>query len=643
MKALKIRNALITGGFWAERQRMAAHKTIWEQLEILKGHRNGCSTEINSHAIENFRIAAGLSDRPYLGTVCNDSEVGKWIEAAAYSLKHFPDEELEKEVDKLVDLIVKAQMPDGYLNTYFQVLYPRQRFMHFGFNCELYNMGHLMEAAVAYYEVTGKIKFLDSMCALANLLCKEMGPGEKQLHVYDGHAEIELGLLALYKATGTEKYLDLAEYFVKERGKQPSFLLTEPPLHETDPSILDKWFGLDHHQAHKPVENQRRADGHAVKATYLFSAVEELNLLGRDQEGKLMLASDQVWTNMTRHRMYITGAIGSQGYGERFTVDDDLPSDHAYAETCASVGIAMWGNRMLRRRHDSQISDTIETALYNGILVGWSLDGARYNYTNILHCKNEVMRYRKDQQYLSLYRKLWYECACCPSNLLRVVCNIEKYLVSASADTLYLDSYAPLEVEFDHEGKTGKLSISTCYPYEGRVAIKYVSEDPSCFHLALRLPAWCDSCCVFVNQQSVKYELNHGYMILDRVWRPDDEVMLDMQMQIEYYESAPQMWDIAGKAAIKRGPLVYCVESIDNGGSLCGLSLAVTGNTVMRWGDHELAGIPLIEVQGYRRNDSGKPYEKLSEKVVPCTITAIPYFAWGNRGMTDMDVWLPYK
>ena len=643
MSDLKIQHVSVTGGFWAERQRLAAEKTLWEQLEILKGNRNDLSPEVCSHAVENFRIAAGLSDQPYLGTVCNDSEVGKWIEAAAYSLKHYPNSALEKEVDTLINLIVQTQMPDGYLNTYFQVLYPQERFKHFGFNCELYDMGHLMEAAAAYYAVTGKRKLLDAMCKLGDLLCDRIGPGEDQLHVYDGHTEIELGLLALYEATGIEKYLDLSAYFVMERGKQPSFLLTEQRLLNDDPSIHDRWFGLDHHQAHKPVTDQSQADGHAVKLTYLFSAAEDLCRLGRDQEGKLKRAADRVWNNMTLHRMYITGAIGSQGYGERFTVDDDLPSDHGYAETCASVGIAIWGNKMLERRHEACIADTMETALYNGMLVGWSLDGMRYHYTNVLHCKNTVMQYRQDQQYLSLQRKLWYDCACCPSNILRVVCNIEKYLASTTDSTLYLDSYASAEICFEHDRKVGKLRMETGYPYDGRVSIRYIGDESADFRLALRVPGWCDSASLQINDQSVRYKQENGYIILERTWRSGDEIMLDLSMQIQFYESSPQIWDTAGKVAMKRGPLVYCVESIDHDNSLSGIEYAVGESAVIRWGDRELSGIPLVEMNGYRRKAFEKPYVKQTGEVDPCRITAIPYFAWGNRGVTDMDVWLPYR
>ncbi|MBQ2991141.1 MAG: glycoside hydrolase family 127 protein, partial [Clostridia bacterium] len=610
---------------------------------ILKGNRNDVSPEICSYAVENFRIAAGLSDQPYRGTVCNDSEVGKWIEAAAYSLKYAPDPAMEEEIDALVDLIVQAQMPDGYLNTYFQALYPDKRFKHFAFNCELYNMGHLMEAAAAYYAVTGKRKMLDSMCSLADLLCTVIGPGPEQLHVYDGHAEIELGLLALYEATGVKRYLDLCAYFVNERGRQPSFLLEESSLHREDPSILDRWFGLDHHQAHAPVAQQKHADGHAVKLTYLLCAAEDLSRHGKDEEGKLKEAADRIWENMTLHRMYITGAIGSQGYGERFTVDDDLPSDHGYAETCASIGIAFWGNRMLQRKHDSAIADVVETALYNGMLVGWSLDGTRYNYTNILHCKNDVMSYRQDQQYLSLQRKLWYECACCPSNILRVVCSIEKYLFSASEDTLYINSYASAGLSFQHGGKTGGMEIQTAYPYDGKVSIRYAGAEPASFRLALRIPDWCASAVVRVNGQIVRCACENGYRIIHREWCAGDEIALELQMEAELYGSSPAIFDTAGKAALRRGPLVYCLESIDHDGSLAGVTYAVEHEARTRWGERELSGILLIEMQGYRKRMSEKPYGRLSEDMEPCRITGIPYFAWGNRGVSDMDVWLPYK
>jgi DUF1680 family protein len=639
---MNIQDMRVTSGFWYEKQKLAAQKTLWEQYHILNGERNDISPDHFSPAIENFHIAAGELDLPYRGTVCNDSEVGKWIEAVAYSLKHFSDPELEKVADDLIDLICRTQMVDGYLNTYFQVLYPNERFKHFGFNCELYNMGHLMEGAAAYMECTHKDHFLKAMCKLADLLCDTIGPNEGQIHAYDGHAEIELGLLALYRVTKEQRYLDLAEYFVRERGKQPSFLLDEKPLHDTDPSIDDKWFGVSHHQAHMRVVDQQKADGHAVKVTYLFGAVEDLIQNRRDSDHKLINASDSVWNNMTTRRMYITGAIGSQGYAERFTVDDDLPSDHGYAETCASVGIAMWGRKMLSRAHRSDVVDIMEKAMLNGMLVGWSLDGNAYNYTNVLHCKRSVMQYRQDQQYLSLQRKPWFECACCPSNVLRVVCNIENYLFSATENTLYIDSYASAEIKATHDGVDFSLITETGYPYDGKCTVKINSPADLSASIALRIPGWCMRYQIKINDEIILSESDNGYLILKRIWHNGDTVTLSMDMPVQYQASASRIWDTAGKIAMVRGPLVYCVESSDNA-SLSDLFYDPNGAWELIQGSDILKNVFLIRCDAWQQTETLTPYIKLPVNFTKTKLTAIPYSVWGNRNSSDMDVWLPYR
>lgn len=636
---MQIRRARVTAGFWAERQALAADKTLWEQLAILKGERDDLSGEQHSTAIENFAIAAGELDRPFKGTLCNDSEVGKWLEAAAYSLMRRRDDVLEAEADALIALILRAQMDDGYLNTYFQALYPSERLKHFGFQCELYNMGHLMEAACAYARATGKRDFLSGMRRLADLLCERIGPGPEQAHVYDGHAEIELGLLALYAETNERRYLDLAVYFVAERGKQPSFLLTEKPLDAADPSIDDPWFGLDHHQAHMPVARQKEADGHAVKLTYLFSAVTELALLGAG--GEFCNAIDSVWENMTKRRMYVTGAIGSHGYAERFSVDDDLPPDHAYAETCAAIGVAMWGKRMLLLRHEAAIADVMETALYNGMLVGWSLDGSRYFYANTLHWKRSVMRWRQDQRYIASARSPWFSCACCPPNILRTILNIESYLFSAQGDTLYLDGYASAEIEFEHAGANGRLIVETDYPYAGDVRITYVADGEARFRLALRKPGWCEGFLAALNGSEAAGEDERGYFVLDRRWRPGDQLRISMPMPPRYLVADPAKWEADGRAALARGPLVYCVEDIDQPNGIAGLHYHPDPEADVHMERIEGLDVPCLTVSGLKRLPMYAPYAPYAPEYEPCEIRAIPYFAWGNRTQSDMDVWLP--
>ena len=641
MRAMNIERTRITGGFWYGRMKNAASRVLWEQLAILRGERPELAHP--SPVVENFRIAAGLSRGPYRGRVYSDSELGKWIEAASYSLERFEDPALEKEIDALVDLMIKAQMSDGYLNTYFQVLRPQDRLKHYAFSCELYNMGHLMEASAAYYHATGKRPFLEAMCRAADLLCQRIGPLPHQQHVYDGHAEIELGLLRLYEATGCRCYLDLARYFVDERGKQPCFFLTEALLGDNDEGANDKWFGPDHHQAHMPVRLQRKADGHAVKVTYLYSAVAELAALGEDADGTLFNACRSVWENMARHRMYLTGAIGSQGYAERFTVDDDLPPDRSYAETCASVGLCFWARRMLTLDRDAGFADVMERALYNGMLVGWSLEGNRYFYVNVLHSKPSVTGYREDNKHIALERQSWFECACCPSNLLRVICRLDTYLYGTKDDTLYVDGYAQGSVCFRHNAQSWTLGVKTDYPYDGLVCMTLSGGVSDRLRIALRKPDWCDSYALSVNNVPFAAKMEKGYLIVERLWSSGDLVQLRMDMPAQYIQADPHVWDVDGRVALTRGPLIYCLEGRDHGGSLSGLRYCRDALYQPVPGDGVLAGEILLTGPGARRPATDRLYSSHAGETQACNLRAIPYFAWNNRGADEMDVWLPLQ
>lgn len=638
---MKILDAKITGGFWKKRQELTETKIIWEQLAILKGETDGLKADEYSHVIENFQLAAGEADGVYHGFVYSDSELGKWIEAAAYCLLHNRNKELEKEVDKLVDLICRAQMPDGYINTYFQVLRPESRLKHFAFSCELYNIGHLMEASVAYYEATGKTKFIDAMCRAADLLCDIIGPAPNQRHVYDGHAEIELGLLRLFEATGKEKYRDLAKYFIDERGKQPCFFLTEELLGDNDTGANDKWFGPDHHQAHKPVREQTKADGHAVKVTYLYSAVTDLIANGVDKDKSLYQADRLVWDNMCNHRVYITGAIGSHGYAERFSVDYDLPSDRSYAETCASVGLCFWGRRMLKLHHSAEIYDVMERAMYNGVLSGLSLDGGSYFYVNMLHCKLGVTDYREDEKHVIPYRSKWFKCACCPSNILRLIENIEPYLFSAEQDTLYIDGYASARLDLENESTNLRLDIDTNYPYSGKIKLKFTAKSPKRFKIALRIPLWCKQYTLLIKGEKIDNTVNpDGYIILERVWDSSDEIELLLDLNTRYMKANNNVWDLNGKAALLRGPLVYCVEKVDNP-VMSGLCYNLDYKFEPVRGEGVLEDEILLAGKCNVDRNSGSLYEECTRQRETVSTTAIPYFAWGNRGKTDMDVFLP--
>lgn len=638
---MRIENAKITGGFWKKRHELTENKIIWDQLAILKGRTDGLQPDEYSHVIENFRLAAGDTVGMYHGYVYSDSELGKWIEAASYCLRHNRDRNLEEEVDRIIDLICRAQMPDGYINTYFQVLRPQSRLKHFAFSCELYNIGHLMEAAAAYYEATGKDKFLNAMCKAADLLCSLIGPSPEKLHVYDGHAEIELGLLRLYDITGTESYRDLAKFFVDERGKQPCFFLTEELLGDNDTGANDKWFGPDHHQAHKPVREQTQADGHAVKLTYLYSAVTELIADGTDIDSSLFNADRLVWSNMCDHRMYITGAIGSQGYAERFSIDDDLPSDRSYAETCASVGLCFWGKRLLALHHTAETYDIMERAIYNGVLSGISLLGDSYFYVNMLHCKNSVTGYREDEKHVIPQRSRWFKCACCPSNILRLTENIEQYMFSVEHDILFIDGYASAALTLGSDSSRLLINIDTEYPYDGKVKISFSENSFQSLKIALRVPTWCNNYSLLINGVHADLSPNSdGYIILEKTWTPSDIIEFLFDLTTRYMKANKNVWDLSGKAAILRGPLVYCAEGTDNS-NISGLWFNMDYNFTPVKGNGILKDETILVGKCLAEDECDKLYDDYSRQRAIKDLTLIPYFAWGNRGQTDMDVFFP--
>lgn len=646
MEGYSLLRGRVTGGFWGKIQKRIAKETLDQQYDILNGKRDGLKPDQYSFCIENFELAAGRKSGEYHGYVYSDSELGKWMEAAAYSLRNMPDQRLEERMDGLVDLVAEAQMEDGYVNTYFQVLRPESRLKHFAFSCELYNMGHLMEAAAAYYETTGKRKFLDVMCKTGDLLCELMKQPEYS-RVYDGHPEIELGLYRLYQVTGEKRYLSLAAHFIRERGRQPCFFQSEELLGDNDEGANDKWFGADHHLAHRPVREQEKADGHAVKAMYLYSAVADMVKEGLDTDGSLERAMNRVWKNMTERRMYITGGIGSQGYAERFTVDDDLPPDRGYLETCAAVGVCFWAVRLLRLYREARYADILERALYNGVLAGWSLDGDAYFYTNPLHYKRTVSDYREDCRHLENGRQKWFRCACCPSNVLRLAADIQEYCLTVSPDEVDINLYLQGSWELETGGKRIVIESETEYPFDGKVRLHIRSdEQPFRMRLGLRIPEWCRGYELSLNGEECGEERSdRGYALMNREWDGKEEIVLTLQMPAEYVFPDPRIWDCAGKAALVRGPLVYCLESLDQEeNDLTGIGYRLNAAVEQAEGEGILEGITLLKAAGCRRrgNPDGKPYTALRPAAKECEITAIPYFAWRNRGEADMDVWLPF-
>lgn len=638
MESISIRNVQIEDSFWSKWQSLIRETVIPYQWDALNDNIPGAA---RSHTIENFRIAAGEAEGEFYGMVFQDSDLAKWLEAVSYSLALQRDGHLEKLADEVIDLLERAQNPDGYLNTYFTVKEPNARWTNLRDNHELYCAGHLMEAAVAYYEATGKRKFLEIMCRYADYIASIFGTEPGKIRGYDGHPEIELALVKLYHATGEQKYLSLSKYFVEERGQQPNFFELEAERRGEKQKRA-----YDYYQAHLPVRQQKTAEGHAVRAVYLFSAMADLAAEYGDHQ--LFNVCQELWKNVTNKRMYITGAIGSSAFEERFTVDYDLPNERAYAETCASIGLVFWAHRMLQIEADSQYADVIERALYNGILSGISLDGKSYFYVNPLEVWPATANHRHDMSSVKVSRQPWFACACCPPNIARLLLSLGQYIYSKSENNkeVFVHQYVGSQVKFNVAGQYLGITQRTEFPWEGKVNLIISTQVPVEFTLALRVPSWAKTRIIKVNGEAVGVNdfLSKGYVHIRRSWRDGDRVEIHFPMELQRVRSNPEVRSNAGKVALQRGPVVYCLEEVDNGKNLQDITLPAPAELVAQFEDQLLNGVCVITGWGIRTSlksiSSSDLYRTTEMEKVPVEIKAVPYYTWSNRSPGEMIVWI---
>ena len=605
-----------------------------------------------SFCIRNFRAAAGLEEAPHGGRVFQDSDLAKWIEAAAYSLIWHPDAELEKTVDEANELVGKAQQPDGYLDTYYILNGLDQRWTNTKDNHELYCAGHMLEAAVAYYRVTGKRQLLDIMIRCMEHIASVIGPEEGKKRTYPGHEVLEMALCKLYEVTGDKRHLDLARYFVDERGQAPSYFVAEG---ERNNRPVRAPFDLRYYQADRPVREQEKAEGHAVRAGYLYSGMADLARLTGDEA--LAKACRRIWRNITRRQMYITGSVGQSAMAESFSFDYDLPNDLIYGETCAAIALAFFAQRMLRLEPKGEYGDVLERVLYNGSISGMSLDGTKFFYVNPLEVDPARCEGNYQFRHVKPERQKWFGCACCPPNLGRLMASLPGYLYQTEGNTLYTVLYTTNELRTELEGGPVSLAMETAYPWDGMISMK-VQTAPKDMTLALRLPGWCGEYDLRVNGQSVNCAARDGFLYLSREWEAGDEVLLTLSMPAVLVRANPLVSADVGKAAVQRGPVVYCLEEPDNGKGLQRVYLdanAVTAchqgsGTIFtsRWEPDTLGGIVSLETEGFERTipdwDEDALYAAGKEPVFrPRHLRFIPYYAWANRGPAEMTVWVREK
>jgi len=598
-----------------------------------------------SHAIRNFRIAAGLEEGEFGGMVFQDSDVAKWLEAVGYSLMTHPDPELEQLADEVIDLVAKAQQPDGYLNTFFTIKEPGKRWTNLLDCHELYCAGHMIEAAVACYLATGKRKLLDVVCRFVDHIDEVFGDEEGKLPGYDGHQEIELALVKLYGVTGDEKHLRLAQYFIDKRGTEPHFFLQEWERR----GGISHWGGvkrpvhLPYHQAHKPVREQDVAVGHAVRAVYMYTAMADLARLNGDES--LLAACDRLWNNIVTRQMYITGGIGSTHHGEAFTFDYDLPNDTVYAETCASIGLIFFANRMLQLRARGEYADVMERALYNTVLAGMAQDGKHYFYVNPLEVWPEASRHNPGRHHVRPVRPGWFGCACCPPNVARLIASLGQYAYGASDDAAFVHLYVGGEADVQVAGQDVRLQVTSGYPWDGQISIKVTDVQGHRFKLAVRVPGWSSEARLKVNGQELALAglVADGYAYIDREWKDGDEAVLELDMSAHRVYAHPSVRANAGKVALQRGPLVYCLEEADNGAPITSLMLPADAELRSRFDEQLLGGCTVIESDGWRDDSEAwgeELYRTAGKKRQPAKLTFIPYYLWANRGEGEMTVWV---
>ena len=628
---LPLRDLRIDDPFWNRYTRLVTEEILPYQLDSLLDRVPGATP---SHCIRNLRIAAGLEEGKFDGFVFQDTDLAKWLEAAACSLAWKPDPELEKTADEMIDLIEQAQEDNGYLNSYFSTLHPGKQFCNLKEGHELYTAGHFIEAAVAYRQTTGKDKFLRLMCRFADLIC-QVFRREDYRDAVPGHEEIELALFRLWEVTGKDDYRAMAYEFINRRGTT-DYLSREHTLDR----FVDVWHDRNPYlpqygQAHLPVREQDTAEGHAVRALYLYSAMADLAGSFRDEE--LISACDRLYENITGCRMYITGGVGSSGTLERFTVDFDLPNDTNYSESCASIALAMFCKRMARATGEARYIDTMELALYNTVLAGVAMNGKSFFYVNPLEVIPSACLPATDKAHVQPVRQKWFGCACCPPNIARTLASLGEYIFLRGEDSLRVNLYIGGVYRALIGDTPVEVTVKSGLPFEGMAELTLRSDTPMRGALLLRIPDYAEEPIIRVNGTRYDWRTQRGYARVElegacqRV-----ELRFDMPARLIYAD--PRVSADAGKCAVKKGPLVYCLEEADNGSNLAGRQID-PGKPLRESGSGTLPGVA-VEAEGLRLCWSGGLYSTRAPDREPCTLRFVPYCFWGNRGPGEMAVWV---
>ncbi len=633
---VSLKNVEVTDSFWNLYVRSVPAKMIPYQWRVLNdsvedAQKSGC--------IRNFRIAAGDEKGRFHGFVFQDTDLAKWLEAVAYSLSLNKDPELEGEADGAIELIARAQRADGYLNTYFTIREPGKEFTNLREGHELYTAGHMMEAACAYYENTGKDRFLKICIKLADLIC-EVFHEERYQNAVPGHQEIELGMIRMYRATGDRKYLDMAKEFIDRRGTEPNYLVHEHEredwtdvFHNSDP------YFPAYGQCDEPVRRQKTARGHAVRAMYMYSAMADL--AWEYQDDTLLDACKTLYEDIVTKQMYLTGGVGSSGLYERFTTAYDLPSDRNYAESCASIGLAMFCSRMAQITHEEKYIATMETALYNTVAAATALDGEHFFYVNPLEVWPDNCLPYTSMAHVKPVRQKWFGCACCPPNLARTYASIGSYICHTDDHRVWINLHAGIEIRTEIDGHPVHLHIQTKMPWSGETSA--VVDNPGHVQgaIMLRIPQYAENPVITLGDgRTMRSEPG----TFAEIHLTDEKLTFTLcfDMPAHFIYADPRVRADAGKVAVVKGPLVYASEEIDNGKNLAAFAI----DTVKPLRETSCSGLPegclCIVASGEKLMEADNRralYTTDKPRTTRAELRLIPYCFWGNRKPGEMMVW----
>ncbi len=635
IQAVDFTKVKLTDNFWLPRIEINRTVTIPASFERCE----------STGRVKNFVMAGERKGKFCTHYPFDDTDIYKTIEGASFSLAVHPDAKLEKYLDSLIKIIGKAQEPDGYLYTARTIdpvnvgpwlgkeRWEKEREM----SHELYNAGHLYEAAAAHYLATKKRNLLNIALKNADLVCSVFGPDKK--HVAPGHEIVEMGLVKLYRITGKKEYLTTAKFFIEERGHYNGY----------DKNSHDPWKNGAYWQDDKPVVEQDEAEGHAVRAGYLYSAIADVAALTGDDS--LLHTIDKIWQNVVEKKMYVQGSVGSNGDGERFGNNYELPNATAYNETCAAIANVFWNERMFLLHGDSKYIDVLEKTLYNGLISGIGLDGKSFFYTNAMQIKNSFTHGDMEAQ-----RSGWFDCSCCPTNLVRLIPSVPGYIYAQKDENIFINLFISCAAELNIHNNPVQILQQNNYPWDGHLVFTINPQRSEAFNIMIRIPGWAQNKAIpstlyqfenpsnqqvniKVNGQVIDYKIQNGYALINKTWKKNDVVEVDLPMEIRRVVANENLKDDIGKVALQRGPIIYCAEGIDNNTSTDNFIIPNNAIFTSEYKADMLNGITIL------KSDVPKVLIDNNQNIstVKQPFMAIPYYAWANRGKGEMMVWFPER